>query len=42
MTTETIWHDQIFKELISIFFIESLELFLPESKAIDLNSIRFV
>jgi hypothetical protein len=43
MTTETIGHDQIFKELISMFFMEFLELFLPEvAKTIDPNSIRFL
>jgi hypothetical protein len=40
---ETIDHDQIFKELISTFFMEFLELFLPEIAAtIDPGSIRFL
>jgi hypothetical protein len=40
---ETINHDQNFKELISTFFMEFLELFLPEvARTIDLNSIGFL
>jgi Domain of unknown function (DUF4351)/Putative transposase, YhgA-like len=36
-------HDQNFKELISTFFLEFLELFLPEvAKDIDPESIRFL
>jgi hypothetical protein len=36
-------HDRLFKELISTFFIEFLELFLPEvASTIDRNSIRFL
>jgi predicted transposase/invertase (TIGR01784 family) len=42
-TTEPINHDQNFKELISTFFMEFLELFLPElAKDIDPDSIRFL
>lgn len=40
---DTIDHDRLFKELISTFFLEFLELFLPEMRAtIDPNSIRFL
>ncbi|MCU0565428.1 MAG: DUF4351 domain-containing protein [Oculatellaceae cyanobacterium Prado106] len=40
---ETIDHDQNFKELISTFFLEFLELFLPDiARTIDPNSIRFL
>ncbi|GAB1545051.1 DUF4351 domain-containing protein [Scytonema sp. NUACC21] len=36
-------HDRLFKELLSTFFIEFLELFLPEvASTIDRNSIRFL
>ena len=39
----TIDHDRLFKELISTFFLEFLELFLPEIAAdIDKNSIQFL
>ncbi|MBE9013218.1 DUF4351 domain-containing protein [Pseudanabaenaceae cyanobacterium LEGE 13415] len=42
-STETIDHDQNFKELISTFFLEFLELFLPEiARNIDPESIRFL
>jgi predicted transposase/invertase (TIGR01784 family) len=40
---ETIDHDQNFKELISTFFIEFLELFLPEiASTIEPASLRFL
>lgn len=40
---ESIGHDQAFKELISTFFIEFLELFLPEFAAtIDRTSVTFL
>lgn len=40
---DSIDHDRLFKELISTFFLEFLELFLPEMRAtIDPNSIRFL
>jgi predicted transposase/invertase (TIGR01784 family) len=40
---DTIDHDRLFKELISTFFLEFLELFLPEMRAtIDPNSVRFL
>ena len=36
-------HDRLFKELISTFFIEFLDLFLPQvASEIDRNSIRFL
>jgi hypothetical protein len=36
-------HDRLFKELLSTFFLEFLELFLPELRAtIDPNSIQFL
>ncbi|MBW4527393.1 MAG: hypothetical protein KME18_19775 [Phormidium tanganyikae FI6-MK23] len=36
-------HDQNFKELISTFFLEFLELFLPEiARTIDPDSISFL
>ncbi len=36
-------HDRLFKELLSTFFIEFLELFLPHlASTIDPNSIRFL
>ncbi|OUC12768.1 MAG: flagellar assembly protein H [Alkalinema sp. CACIAM 70d] len=36
-------HDQNFKELISTFFLEFLELFVPElAEAVDPDSIRFL
>ena len=39
----TIDHDQNFKELISTFFLEFLELFLPEvARTIDPDSITFL
>ncbi|MGG6268156.1 Rpn family recombination-promoting nuclease/putative transposase [Leptolyngbya sp. AN03gr2] len=42
-STEAIDHDQNFKELISTFFLEFLELFLPEiARNIDPESIRFL
>ncbi len=42
-SAETINHDQSFKELISTFFMEFVELFLPElAKDIDPDSIRFL
>ncbi len=41
-SAETISHDQNFKELISTFFLEFLELFVPDlAKDIDPDSIRF-
>jgi hypothetical protein len=41
--TETIDHDQNFKELISTFFLEFLDLFLPAiAQNIDPESIRFL
>ncbi|MCY7408538.1 MAG: flagellar assembly protein H, partial [Alkalinema sp. CAN_BIN05] len=43
MANQSIDHDQNFKELISTFFIEFLELFLPEmAKTIDPGSIKFL
>ena len=40
---ESIDHDQNFKELISTFFLEFLELFLPEmASTIDPDSIKFL
>jgi Domain of unknown function (DUF4351)/Putative transposase, YhgA-like len=40
---DAISHDQNFKELISTFFLEFLELFLPDiARNIDPNSIRFL
>jgi hypothetical protein len=43
MAENAIDHDQNFKELISTFFIEFLELFLPEmAKTIDSGSIKFL
>jgi predicted transposase/invertase (TIGR01784 family) len=42
-STEPINHDQSFKELISTFFMEFLELFVPDlAKDIDPSSIRFL
>jgi predicted transposase/invertase (TIGR01784 family) len=42
-SAEPINHDQSFKELISTFFMEFLELFLPElAKDIDPDSIQFL
>jgi len=36
-------HDRLFKELITTFFVEFLELFLPHvADAIDRTSIRFL
>jgi hypothetical protein len=36
-------HDRLFKELIATFFIEFLELFLPQvASTIERNSIRFM
>ena len=43
MAENQIDHDQNFKELISTFFIEFLELFLPEiAKTIDPGSVKFL
>ena len=43
MTEENIDHDRLFKELISTFFIEFIDLFLPEVAIdIDRNSIQFL
>jgi len=43
MTDQQIDHDQNFKELISTFFIEFLELFLPEiASTIDPGSVKFL
>jgi hypothetical protein len=43
MTDENIDHDRLFKELISTFFIEFIDLFLPEVAIdIDRNSIQFL
>ena len=40
---ESVSHDQNFKELISTFFMEFLELFLPEFAAtIDPTSVTFL
>lgn len=40
---EPINHDQNFKELISTFFLEFLELFFPEiASTIEPESIRFL
>ena len=42
MAKKKINHDQKFKELISTFFIEFLDLFLPElARMIELNSVVF-
>ncbi|GAP99745.1 DUF4351 domain-containing protein [Leptolyngbya sp. NIES-2104] len=42
-SNDAIDHDRLFKELISTFFLEFLELFLPEMRAtIDPDSIRFL
>jgi Putative transposase, YhgA-like len=42
-STEPISHDQNFKELISTFFLEFLELFVPDlAQAIAPDSIRFL
>ena len=36
-------HDRLFKELLSTFFVEFLELFLPDlAKTIEPDSIRFL
>src|SRR5215471_17951587 len=36
-------HDRLFKELISTFFLEFLELFLPEVRAyVDAGSLEFL
>ena len=36
-------HDRLFKELISTFFIEFLELFLPRvARDIDRDSVQFL
>jgi len=36
-------HDRLFKELLSTFFIEFLELFLPQvAQTLDRNSVRFL
>jgi hypothetical protein len=43
MNDENIDHDRLFKELISTFFIEFIDLFLPEVAIdIDRNSIQFL
>ena len=43
MAENQIDHDQNFKELISTFFIEFLELFLPEiARTIDPGSVKFL
>ena len=43
MANENIDHDRLFKELITTFFIEFLDLFLPEIAIdIDRNSIEFL
>jgi hypothetical protein len=43
MTDENIDHDRLFKELITTFFIEFIDLFLPEVAIdIDRNSIQFL
>jgi hypothetical protein len=43
MAGQPIDHDQNFKELISTFFIEFLELFLPDvAKTIDPDSVKFL
>jgi hypothetical protein len=43
MANENIDHDRLFKELITTFFIEFLDLFLPEVAIdIDRNSIEFL
>ena len=43
MTEQNIDHDRLFKELISTFFIEFIDLFLPEVAIdIDRNSIQFL
>jgi hypothetical protein len=40
---EQISHDQNFKELISTFFLEFLELFVPELAAlVEPDSLRFL
>jgi hypothetical protein len=36
-------HDRLFKELISTFFVEFLELFLPQvARLIDRHSVVFL
>ncbi|MBW4689277.1 MAG: hypothetical protein KME40_30340 [Komarekiella atlantica HA4396-MV6] len=36
-------HDRLFKELLSTFFVEFLDLFLPQvAQEIDRNSIHFL
>jgi Domain of unknown function (DUF4351)/Putative transposase, YhgA-like len=41
--TETIEHDRLFKELLSTFFFEFLELFLPDiASTVDIESIQFL
>ena len=43
MAENQIDHDQNFKELISTFFIEFLELFLPEiARTVDPGSVKFL
>ena len=43
MAENQIDHDQNFKELISTFFIEFLELFLPEiARTVDSGSVKFL
>jgi hypothetical protein len=42
-TATMIDHDQLFKELLSTFFIEFLELFFPQiAAAIDPDSVSFL
>ncbi len=43
MLDEPIDHDKLFKELISTFFLEFLDLFLPDvAKIIDPDSVKFL
>ncbi len=43
MSNQNIDHDRLFKELISTFFIEFLDLFLPDvARDIDRDSIQFL
>jgi hypothetical protein len=43
MTDDAIDHDQLFKQLLSTFFFEFLELFFPQvAAAIDPDSITFL
>jgi hypothetical protein len=42
-TATMIDHDRLFKELLSTFFVEFLELFLPEvARAIEPDSVSFL